>query len=521
MIRSLYFIIILLSLVLFQSCYKNLVNNPIEDKAPDTHLFLIPDSTISKQSSSLKVSWSGDDPDGLVIGFYFKWDGLDSLWNFTQENDSTFSLYIGTKDTTYKFLVAAVDNYGNGVYDSKVIQNGIDFGPEPFNDLNGNGKHDPGEPFTDIGLIDPTPASLIFPIKNSSPTISWNSITILPDSSFPVMTLGWNANDLDGDNSIVSINIALNDTNNYSRIYGSARLITIRATDFNTGNPKMDILLNGLESNILPQKLTGLKLNGFNKIYIQAQDISGAKSPFVALPTGSDKWFVKKPRGKILIVDSYNIGSVTGNKAASDFYNKVFNSISGGAFNGKFDVLDLNKTPLPYQDITFWETIKLFTYIMWYADNKPPLDLMNYVTNKYTTGFGKIAFSMTFADSTNIYPFDLASLQGFLPVDSLGQHKSLNFLLRNADVIPYSTANGYPDLKTSSTVSYIRTFYPNAFTSDKIYELSSRQLSGNIAFETKNKSLFFIGLPLHLLDGNGNVQKLIDKIFIQEFGLTP
>ncbi len=48
----------------------------------------------------------------------------------------------------------------------------------------------------DIGLIDPTPASLNFPLKNTAPTIEWNVLSTLPAISFPVMSFGWNADDL-------------------------------------------------------------------------------------------------------------------------------------------------------------------------------------------------------------------------------------------------------------------------------------------------------------------------------------
>ena len=37
-----------------------------------------------------------------------------------------------------------------------------------------------GEKFFDIGLIDPTPASLNVPLKNTAPTISWNTLSTTP-----------------------------------------------------------------------------------------------------------------------------------------------------------------------------------------------------------------------------------------------------------------------------------------------------------------------------------------------------
>ena len=119
-------VILLLVLIFYSSsCYEDLTDNPTGNRAPDTFLFLHPDSTVAQQPSRLKVSWWGDDPDGTILGYYFKWSGIDSGWTFTRSNDSLFSLPIGSADTTYLFRVSAVDNEGNGVYDNSIVQNGI------------------------------------------------------------------------------------------------------------------------------------------------------------------------------------------------------------------------------------------------------------------------------------------------------------------------------------------------------------------------------------------------------------
>lgn len=56
------------------SCYDELVNNPVGNQSPTTKLFLDPDSSISKQASKIKIHWTGDDPDGFIVGFYFSFD---------------------------------------------------------------------------------------------------------------------------------------------------------------------------------------------------------------------------------------------------------------------------------------------------------------------------------------------------------------------------------------------------------------------------------------------------------------
>jgi len=272
------------SFVFLLSCGEDFIDNPTGNNPPETSIALFPDSTIAPQPSRLKVAWWGDDSDGLIVGFYYTWDGI--TWSFTDQNEILFSLQIGAGDTTYAFKVSSADNGGNGIYDSRVFQNGIDFGPEPFVDSNNDSVYNNGEKFFDIGLVDPTPATLNFPLKNTAPTIEWNSLSTLPAISFPVMSFGWNVDDLDGLSTILKINIALNDTtdpNNIVALDGSVRTITLRTKEFNSSNPKMEILIEGIETNIFSEKLPGLRFDDYNKFYVQAVDISGATSQFISL----------------------------------------------------------------------------------------------------------------------------------------------------------------------------------------------------------------------------------------------
>ncbi len=280
----------------------------------------------------------------------------------------------------------------------------------------------------------------------------------------------------------------------------------------------MEILINGSDQNIHTELLSGLLLDENNKIYLQAEDLSGANSEIISLPDSNDTWYVKKPKGKLLIFDDLHGGS--SDEEARIFYNQVFSTIGGGSLAGKFDQYDLFNQPLPFESVTLLETMKLFDYAFWYSASDPRIDLLNIVTNKYLQSGGKIAFSLTFQNSSEEFQFDLSILQGFLPVDSVSS--ALTFLLSGADVLPSEPNSGYLPLKTTATISFVRTYVPNALVSTKIYELSSSQLSGNIGFITNDKTRFFIGLPLHQCNGgDGNVDVMLEKVFFEEFGLVP
>ena len=503
-------LVIFISIVfIVVTCTEEGVNNPIGNQPPNTGLFLYPDSAITPQQSRLTIHWWGDDVDGLIVGYYFSWN--DDPWEFTASNDSLFALQIGANDTTYTIRVSSVDNGGNNVYDQQVFQNGIDYGPEPYIDANGNGNYDGGEFFYDIGLIDPTPASFDFPLRNTAPTIEWSELSFLPDTSFSVMTFNWIAEDLDGDETLTAINIALNDTTNPSGIVsldGSVRTVTIRTNDFSTDTPLMEILIESQEVNIFPELLPGLILNSNNKFFVQSVDISGAKSPFISLPDSGSTWYVKKPVGNLLIVDDYEL---IDNTAA--YYNNMFNSMG---LAGKYDIYDIHNQTPPFLNVTFLETIKLFDFLFWYTDNAPSIELASSSTDRYLTAGGKVAFSMQFP------PFvDANVLSSFIPI--ISDSISVGGILGTGTVVASDTTDpSYPNLELSGNAARVKSFYLNPLAANPIYYYPNDELKGFPGFTNSSVTEFFIALPLNKCDGgNANVKPLLEKIFFEDFGLVP
>ena len=515
-------IIVSLLLIIVLFACTEIANEPRNDnRAPETNISIFPDNpdSINQQKSRLQVHWWGEDPDGIVLGYYLRWVGISNKWTFTTSNDSLFSLPIGSADTTYVIEVMAADVEGNNKYDNSVLWNGEDLGPEPFIDENGNGVWDDGEFYYDIGLIDKTPASMKFPIKNSAPEIEWNKETIIPEETFPVITVAWDVTDLDGDETITGIDLGINDIDQGIKLPGNTRLVTLRIKDVNALNPELEVLINGSEDNILSESLTGLKLDDFNRLYVRATDISGSKSEIQPLPDTSRTWFIKKPKGDLLVVDDYGSGN-----DATDFYNNLFSTIENGNYSDKFDVFDIEETQLPFPNITFLETIKLFKYIYWYSDASPSLELTSSITQKYILNGGKIGYSMTLQEPNSSFTFDLATIQSFLPIEDFGEEKPLNFMFAGANVIPISDSTAdftdYQQLRTGSTISYVRTYLPNTLISKSVHNLSSPQVNGKISLITNDKDLFFIGLPLHQANAiDGSVKKLIEKVYINDFGM--
>ncbi|MBI5660962.1 MAG: fibronectin type III domain-containing protein [Ignavibacterium album] len=519
-------ILILLQSVFLISCYEELIDSPIGNKPPKTFISVFADSTITKQPSSVKLSWWGDDPDGLIIGYFISIDGIN--WTFTTKNDSVISFTLIGSDTTYLFRVAAVDNSGNGLYDNQLISGNINFGHEPFTDLNNNGRWDSGEPFTDCGAIDPEPATLLLPLKNSAPVIKFlvdkNDNTILiPDTTFPVASFGWTITDLDGDNTISKVFIALNDTSQKIQLPASTRFVTIKVEPpYNSDIVECDVYLGTSITTPYHTKLPGLKLNDTNRFYVYCEDIAGSVSQLLAMPSENSSltWYVKKPKGDFLIIDDY----ATSDNSAS-FYNQVLDSLN---LLSRTDVWDIklgktSTTPgklLPkFISPQFTETLKLFKVVYWYTDNDPTLEPAQISVREYIISGGKVFFSMIFPQQ-----FDPRGLSDFLPVDSLSP-APISFIPRSTLINPADdgiTLN-YPLLSIDDStvpVARIRTYYPNPFSAKTLYKLG---LSGEpiIGFKSSDSKLVYMGIPLHRANGNPfNVKNLFDKVLFEEFGLS-
>ena len=84
-------------------------------------------------TSRQELHWWGDDPDGEIVGYKYKWSS-DTVWTFTDLESGIFYVPIRSELDIFSFEVRAVDNDGNE---------------------------------------DLTPSQLTLPIKNSPPELSF------------------------------------------------------------------------------------------------------------------------------------------------------------------------------------------------------------------------------------------------------------------------------------------------------------------------------------------------------------
>lgn len=453
MIKYSFAIISIFLAIAFYSCSDDLTGQKNSNLPPNTNLSIFPDSIIAPGSTLKTIRWWGDDPDGFINGFMISFDSLN--WGFTSGNDSSFILHINGNDSTFRFFVAAVD---------------------------------------DQGLIDPTPATNLYPVQNSAPSVTFDAGTEIPDTTFPMASFKWTGTDPDGNENIKYYQWSLNDTNNFSRVPGSMNLLTLT-------------------------KDSGLVLNSDNVLYLRAEDDAGALSPIVRMPDTSGHWFVKPVTAKVLLIKDMPLGQFS---VANSYFYAAFDTV-------KYDVLDIksnNGALIPkIVNPMFIETLKLFDIVVWSANqgtqtsdnanfelaqNSLPFYLLSGRKLFFTTGF------------PNVENQGQGSLINFAPIDSITSC-TIPFVPGGTNLI--NSENTYPVISATTggiflqRIRGIKSSDPTVIVY-RLPQSTSCQTNMVVAIKDRasNPRNIFMSMPVYYVNGDVTASKtLFDKILVQEF----
>ena len=334
---------LLILLCLSWSCSRwdyNDLSDPVDPTSPETYLSLVAVDTIYSSVDSLgnniyaidevpdsgivwdtldqafttittsrqELSWWGEDPDGNVIGYYYRWN-TDSVWTYTDLESGVFYVPIETELDVFWFEVKALD---------------------------------------DSGLEDVSPSKLVVPIKNSSPEISFRYLSnpqisdIGSDTSFtfPTRTFIWDLYDQDGNETITDIFYTLDDTCDtcWTRLDGDVSSITLTEIG-----------------------------SGIHNIYLKCQDIAGAESEIIFFPDSSNLdqaqiWKVQPVNGDILLVDDF---PQDGNNTALFWYESILDTLVGVNAYSVWEIGD----ELPYSSTDVSANLNYFKNVIWFGAN--------------------------------------------------------------------------------------------------------------------------------------------------------
>ncbi len=238
-------------------------------------------------------------------------------------------------------------------------------------------------------------------------------------------------------------------------------------------------------------------------------------------------WHVKEPKGRYLLIDDYDVESTSSGNPDAYYKGLLTNLLPELGETDGFDYWNIESL-FPALRSQFTETIKLYDRVIWYTDLIRETD-EHFITAQvaipeYRSTGGKIIYTVQFNTGFGTQGNPLE----FSPVDSLGQY--YNFLAPGANYYPDQTFNDVfglvlPDLQISRYVFGLIALKPkeNAIPMYR-YDDPNRETDPIFVLIGQNDNLqgqpydfVFAGTPLHMLNGNNNLDDLFRIILRDVF----
>jgi hypothetical protein len=499
--KHLFFLLLLVGgAFITPGCKTGLMGDENLQLAPETYTVVdtIMRSGSNRLSSQVAINWWGTDPDGYVVTYEISFDNIS--WTKVQVMDSVFTLSLapGADTGDFRFYVRAVDN---------------------------------------SGLTDPSPASLLYPVKNSTPSVTFifstgtaQSFSRNPVRTFPVLKYSWDGEDPDGEANLSGFELVWNDTAAIPYLLGkTVSSATFIGVDMTASVTEAEVYPNN-DANPAPLRIQGMRLNADNVLYIRSVDLVGAKSAYVAASTV----FIKKPVSDILLVNAVDISNPERNNIQAFYASAligqgkiIFDTLQASQIqNFNYSELSPDATT---QSRIFHNNRFGFKKILWFGD---VADFSLFLAQKSTADFFNNGGKMLMALDISTPIDERSAAFDFTPVKELvNPGTGVNLWLKlNAQVNPMLA--GYPVLVSTTTVTTARPFETANSATDTITPMYTAELTkqpGNIpwtgtsvvmakrASRTTLKTNFIISsLPLEVLNGNGNINQLFQKLLIDE-----
>ena len=451
-----------LVLAIVSGCAKE-ENLALPNTPPETYI-AIADSVRNATAYIQEISWWGDDIDGEVIGFEYRWFQdpaepgcpMDTDWVFTEENSHEFHIPVSQGVVrTYRAEVRAMD---------------------------------------ERWAVDPSPAVLTVPLNNTPPVVTLKDTGDLPDTTYPAALFKWVVEDAEGRETIDVFKVWLDgNEDNAQYIDGADSAASLAFEDFQGRY-------------------------GERTLYLFAIDTGCDSSALM-----SHSWYVKEPAGDVLIVD--DLWSSAG---AVDYTTNLKYMSLMSACTGTFSKLDLEGFGGQTYVHNYSDLFEMYDLVIWYDDPvravSSTLPYARDAVSAYTDGGGSFMLvSLTalgpqgaFSDMEMFEVFGVDSLH--MRLDLTG-HSNPNFDCKKSWRITGNADLGLDSLKvTGNTLGVKCMAVPDSVVS--LYHIPPNTID---IFQTVDYYLAVLNypgagmaaavtMPLSKCDGHGTLHNEFCKI---------
>ncbi len=488
--------ILFASSIIYSGCDTSLGGSELENQPPRTFLTVsnIDRGESERLSSQISISWWGNDPDGFIVGYeYAINDTTEGAWSFTRKTDSVFVLPIsfGQDVDNVLFKVRAIDN---------------------------------------DGAIDRIGAKVVYPIRNSDPTVQINIPTkpsdpeAPADTTFNINSFEWQINDPDGLVNLQRTEIAFNDKDgNWTEIPiedNDRIFISVLVKEDGTS------IFRGRNFTQTDIEVEGIMLDALNTFYVRTIDQAGAVSE-----VDSVSWYIKNQNSDILFLNDVDLS----NKI--DIYNYHSTQLSSIGIDN-FDYWDIGdeadygggrKAPLSGNfpsviDPTLIKSLAQWDHIYWISnDLDRNLTYAQEILEEFFDNGGTLFINIP---SKNLASSD--PLLNLLPITEFASFSGLQtgpLIRSNSEVTPVGNGS-LPVLRTTQNITSVYSFGVG-FGTIPLYEaeMRARLVTGgsesfegvkNIALENPEGTVVYFGIDLRFVDGDGTVDEFLDYFLKNE-----
>ncbi len=492
--------LLLFSLLALGACKKGFEGNKTSLADPQTFMSVdtIYRTGENRLTTLIEAHWWGVADGGYVVGYEISTDNQLS-WHFTKSQDSTFLLKIppGQDSADVVVYVRAIDH---------------------------------------LGKVDATPASTLFPIKNSKPAVKFvfsQSIAGIPSQNptvvFPVLRYTIFGSDPDGEEDIKEYELYINDT------LRAPYILPANTSNFMllSNSPKADsgdckVYING-SNNSLPGTISGLRHGASNIVYVRVIDKALSKSDYIPTPA----IWVKKVSSDILVVNAYSSNKIF----VQNFYLNNLKNIGITSFDTlqATEVINSNYTQLQPDFLAQNKTFGLFKKMVWFGDDAS----FSFSYGQRTTGdFFNNGGNLFMAVAINSNFDPLSNFLDWTPIKSLINPPAGTVFRVNINALVQPVKAGWPVLKSTASIASARPFEIPANTPHVGYDSvyyggiiesktgnpptdwtgQSAVIAKRFSVGTQKTNFVVSSLPIERFNGNTNIDTLFRKIFIEELG---